>query len=114
MDPVGTGRRSRRRPAGSREDTVFDEVVLGQPDIIETVVFPPRDLIEDFAVEPIGWLAPLYWVAEVVPKAEADFSPIIAHDASLLAGRRRRLVLAPSEGRLIFAPRHRPQTARCR
>jgi len=53
---------------------VEPEVVLGQPDIIETVVFAPRDLIEDFAVEPVGWLAPLYWVAEVIPKAEANFS----------------------------------------
>jgi hypothetical protein len=88
-------------------------VVLGQPDIIETVVLAPRDLIEDFAVETIGWLAPLCWVAEIIPKAEADFSPIIADDASLLAGR-RRLVLVPSEAWLRFAPRHRPQTARCR
>src|SRR5439155_21722029 len=54
----------------------------------------PRDLIEDFAVEPIGRLAPLRRVAEVIPKAEADFSSIIAHDASLLAGT-RRLVLSP-------------------
>jgi hypothetical protein len=34
------------------------------PDIIEAVVFSPCDLVEDFAVKPVGGLAPLRWVAE--------------------------------------------------
>jgi hypothetical protein len=45
--------------------TVFDEVMFGQPDIIKPAVFAPRDLIEDFAVEPVSGLAPLCRVAEI-------------------------------------------------
>jgi hypothetical protein len=62
---------------------VFDEVVLRQPDIIKPVVFAPRDLIEDFAVEPVGWLPPLRRVAEVIPKTKANFSAVVARDLPL-------------------------------
>src|SRR6516225_7021840 len=53
--------------------------MLGQPDIIETVVFAPRDLLEDFAVQAVGGLAPLHRVAEVIPKAEAYLSSLLTH-----------------------------------
>jgi hypothetical protein len=62
-----------------RNGGAFDEVVLGQPDIIETVVFAPRDLLEDFAVQAVGGPTPLCWVAEVIPKAEAYLSSFLAH-----------------------------------
>jgi hypothetical protein len=75
-DAVGAGgdRRGGRQNRG--EIAVLDEVVLRQPDIIEPVVFAPRDLIEDFAVEPVGWLAPLRRVAEVIPKTKAYLSSV--------------------------------------
>jgi hypothetical protein len=73
VDPVGTG----GDHGGGRQDrgkiAVFDEVVLGQSDIVETVVFAPRDLIEDFAVEPIGWLAPLCWGCGSRTKGRSGF-----------------------------------------
>ena len=70
-DPVGAGGNRRGGGEDRGKVAVFDEVVLGQPDIIEPVVFAPRDLIEDFAVQPVGGLAPLCRVAEVIPKTEA-------------------------------------------
>jgi hypothetical protein len=53
------------------------------PDIIEAVVFSPCDLVEDFAVKPVGGLAPLRWVAEVVPKTKAYLSAVVTHDLPL-------------------------------
>jgi hypothetical protein len=61
-------------------------------DIIKPVVLAPRDLIEDFAVEPVGGLAPLRWIAEVILQTKAYFS----HDSPLVMdhwrhnGRRRK------------------------
>jgi hypothetical protein len=46
-------------------------VVLGQPDIIKPVVLGPHDLLEDLAVEPVGRLAPLWRIPEVIPKTKA-------------------------------------------
>jgi hypothetical protein len=54
--------------------------MFGQPEIIKAVVLASRDLIEDFAVEPVGGLPPLRRVAEVVPNAKAYFSAVITHD----------------------------------
>jgi hypothetical protein len=51
-------RRGRGYGQDRGEIPVFDEVVLRQPNIIKPVVFAPRDLIEDVAVEPVGRLAP--------------------------------------------------------
>src|SRR5580704_2953940 len=78
-DPVGTGGDRRGGGQDRGKIAVFDEVVLGQPDIIETVVFAPRDLVEDFAVQAVGGLTPLCWVAEVIPKAEPYLSSFLAH-----------------------------------
>jgi hypothetical protein len=58
-DPIGAGGDRRGGGEDRGKITVFDEVVLGQPDIIKPVVFDPRDLIKDFAVQPVGRLAPL-------------------------------------------------------
>jgi hypothetical protein len=40
-------------------------------------------LIEDFAVKTVGGLAPLWRIAEVVPKAKAYFSAVVTHDLPL-------------------------------
>jgi hypothetical protein len=106
-DPVGAGADRRGGGQDRGKITVFDEVVLGQPDIIKPVVFAPRDLIEDFAVEAVGWLAPLCRVAEVIPKAEAYLSSLLAHlDLLMNWGCPKRLIK--------FAPHRHLQTARCR
>jgi hypothetical protein len=83
-DPVGAGGDRRGGGQDRREVAVFDEVVLGQPDVIKPVVFAPRDLIEDFAVEPVWGLAPLCRVAEVVPKTKAYLSTTVTHDWPLV------------------------------
>jgi hypothetical protein len=82
-DAVGAGGDCRGGGEDRGKVAIFDEVVLGQPDIIEPVVFAPRDLIEDLAVEPVGWLAPLRRVAEVIPKTKANFSAVVTHDLPL-------------------------------
>jgi hypothetical protein len=51
--------------------------MLRQPNVIKAVVFTPGDLIEDFTVKPVGGLMSLLRVAEIIPKAKADFS--VAH-----------------------------------
>ena len=76
-DPVGAGSDRRGYGQDRGQIPVFDEVVLGQPDIIKAVVLAPRDLIEDFAVEPVGGLAPLWRISEVVPKTKAYFSTVL-------------------------------------
>src|SRR5215471_2588974 len=62
-----------------REIAVVDEVVLRHPYVVEAVVLAPRDLFEDFAVEPIGGLAPLRRIAEVVPQTKAYLSTLLTH-----------------------------------
>jgi hypothetical protein len=103
-DPIGAG--SDRRGCGQYRGkiSVFNEVVLRQPNIIKPVVLAPCDLIEDFAVEPVGRLAPLWWIAEVIPKTKAYFAPVVTHDPPLL-------IYAPI---LRSEQRRRPRTARCR
>ena len=49
-DVVGAGGDRRGGGQDRGEVAIFDEMVLGQPDIIEPIVFAPRDLIEDLAV----------------------------------------------------------------
>jgi hypothetical protein len=80
-DPVRAGgdRRGYRQDRG--EIPVFDEVVLRQPDIIKPVVLAPRDLIEDFAVEPVGGLMPLWRIAEVIPQTKPYFSTAVVHNS---------------------------------
>jgi len=51
--------------------------MLRQPNVIKAVVFAPGDLVEDFTVKPVGGLMPLLRIAEIIPKAKADFS--VAH-----------------------------------
>src|SRR4029077_17936712 len=70
-DPVGAGGDRRGYEQDRGQISVFDEVVLRQPDIVKPVVLGPRDLIEDFAVEPVGGLPPLCWFAKIVPKTKA-------------------------------------------
>jgi len=82
-DPVGAGSDRRGDGQDRGQIPVFDEVVLGQPHIVKPIALGPRDLIEDFAVEPVGGLPPLHRVAEVVPKAKAYFSAVITHDLPL-------------------------------
>src|SRR5213593_3870738 len=70
-DPLGA---SGDRSSGGqkrREIPILDEVVLGQPHVVESVVLTPDDLIEDLAIEPVGRLAPLGRISEVVPETEA-------------------------------------------
>jgi hypothetical protein len=67
-DPVGAGGDRRGGGQDRGKIAVLDEVVLGQPDIVIAVVLAPGDLIKDFAIQPVGGLAPLR-VAEVIPKA---------------------------------------------
>jgi hypothetical protein len=45
-------------------------VVLREPNVIESVVLAPRDLIKNFSVEPVGGLPPLR-ISEVIPETEA-------------------------------------------
>jgi hypothetical protein len=52
---------------------VLDEEVLRQPNVIKPVVLAPCDLIEDFAVEPVGGLSPLLRISEVVLETKAYF-----------------------------------------
>jgi hypothetical protein len=56
------------------EVAVFDEMVLGEPNVVESVVITPRDLIQRFAVEPIVGLPPLRWIPKVIPKTKTLFS----------------------------------------
>jgi hypothetical protein len=78
-DTLGPGRYRRRRREDRRKISVVDEVMLGQPNVIEAVVLAPGDLVENLAVEPVGGLTPLLRVSEIIPKAEANFSSV-AHD----------------------------------
>jgi len=72
-DSSGAGGDSRCYGQNRGEISVFDEVVLRQPNIIKAVVVGPSDLIEYFGVEPIGGLMPLRGIAEIVPKTKAYF-----------------------------------------
>jgi len=83
-EPVGAGGDRRGYGQDRGQISVFDEVVLRQPDIIEPVVLGPRDLIEDFAVEPVGGLAPLCWISEVIPQTKTELSTAVTHDRPLL------------------------------
>jgi hypothetical protein len=57
-----------------------DEVMLGQPNVIEAVVLASGNLIEDFAIKPVGGLAPLLRIAEIIPKGEANLSCVVHAD----------------------------------
>src|SRR6267378_473826 len=81
-DATGGGADGRGGGQDRGKVTIFDEVVLGQPDIVKAVVLAPGDLIEDFAVQPVGGLAPLRRVAEVIPKTKAYFSTVVTPPAS--------------------------------
>ena len=61
------------------EVAVFDEMVLREPNVVESVVIAPCDLIEGFRVESVRGLVPLRWVSEIVPKTKAYFSTILTH-----------------------------------
>jgi len=76
-DATGAGADGRGYGENGGKVAILDEVVLGQPNIIKAFVLGPGDLIEDFAVEPVGGLPPLRRVAEVVPKAKAYFSAVV-------------------------------------
>src|SRR6266404_7368350 len=71
-DPLGAGGDRRGHGQDRGQIPVFDEVVLRQPHIVKPVILAPRDLIEDFAVEPVGRLPPLWWISEVIPKTKAE------------------------------------------
>ncbi len=79
-DPVGAGGDRRGYGQDRGQIPVLDDVVLRQPHIVKPVILAPRDLVEDFAIEPIGGLPPLLWISEVIPKAEAYFSTVMIHD----------------------------------
>ena len=70
---------------GSREHrgqiAILDEVMFGEPAIVEAVILGPYNLVENFAIEAIVRLAPLRRIAEVVPEAETDFFAV-AHGIS--------------------------------
>ena len=78
-DPLGAGGDRRGYGQDRGQIPVFDEVVLRQPHIVKPVILAPRDLIEDFAVEPVGGLTPLCWISEVVPKTKAELSTAVSH-----------------------------------
>src|SRR5579862_1392685 len=73
---------------GYRQDRgkvpVLDEVVLREPNVVESMGIAPCDLIEGFRVEAIVGLSPLERVAEVIPKTKAYFSIILTHGLQLL------------------------------
>ena len=87
-DPVGArgDRRGYRQNRG--QIPILNEVVLRQPDVVKPVVLAPRDLIDDFAVEPVGGLPPLWWISEVIPaggllpEASIEASPIYQESES--------------------------------
>jgi hypothetical protein len=58
------------------EVAVFDKMVLREPNVVESVVLAPSDLIEGRGVELVRGLVPVRWVSEVVPKTKAYFSTI--------------------------------------
>src|SRR5229473_1074604 len=60
---------------------VLDEVMFGEPAIVEAVILGPYNLVEYFAIEAVIRLTPLRRIAEVVPEAEADFF-VVAHEMS--------------------------------
>ena len=51
----------------------FNEVVLRQPNIIKPVILAPRDLIEDFTVEPVRGLTRLWSVCGSHTKDQSVF-----------------------------------------
>jgi hypothetical protein len=59
-------------------------MVLGQPNVIKSVVLAPSDLIKNFSVEPVRGLAPLRWISEVIPKTETYFATVLIHGLQLL------------------------------
>lgn len=59
-------------------------MMLGQPDIIESGIFGPYDLIETSMIELGIILLPLRRVAKVVPQAKAKF--FVAHNLILKLG----------------------------
>jgi hypothetical protein len=76
---IPTSVQSCRYRGGRREDRgekpVVDEVMLGQPDVIEAAVLAPDDLVEDFVVKPVGGLMPPLRIPEVVPSPKRRFLP---------------------------------------
>src|SRR6266481_473031 len=109
-DPVGAGGDRRGYGQDRGQIPVLDEVVLRQPHIVKPVVLSPRDLIEDFAVEPVGGLPPLWWISEVVPKTKAELSTVVTHDSPLLIDQ-RRLIGRRGKHSLRSEPRRRPRRA---
>jgi hypothetical protein len=83
-DPCDT--RGDRRGCGQnrREIAVVDEVVLRQPHVVKAVVLAPHDLIKNLSIEPVGSLAPLGWIAEVVPQTKAYLLTILTHGRTFL------------------------------
>ena len=78
-------RQSLRLPVKSRGGTIFDEMVLGQPNVVKPMAFAPRDLIENLAVKAIRCLPPLRRISEVIPKTETYFATVLIHDSWLIA-----------------------------
>jgi len=66
------------------EVAIFDEMVLGQPNVVKPMAFAPRDLIENLAVEAIRCLPPLRRISEVIPKTETYFAIVLIHGLQLL------------------------------
>ena len=48
-------------------------MVLRKPNVVESKVLPPLDLIEGFGVESVRGLAPLRWVSEIITKDQSVF-----------------------------------------
>ena len=59
-------------------------MVLRQPNVIKSVVLAPNDLIKNLSVEPVGGLAPLGRISEVVSKTKAYFSIVLTHGITFL------------------------------
>src|SRR5215831_12207619 len=78
-DPLRAGSDCCSDGHNRREIAVVDEVVLRHPYVVEAVVLAPRNLIENFTVEPVGGLAPLGRIAEVVPQTKAYLSTALTH-----------------------------------
>ena len=71
VDALGTGRDGAADGQHRRRVAVVEEVVLGEPDVVEAGRFRAHDLIEAVVVERGEIALPLGRVAEVVPQPEA-------------------------------------------
>jgi len=78
-DPFSAGGDGSGDGQNRGEVAVFDEMVLREPNVVESVVIAPCDLIEGCGVELVRGLVPLRWVSEIVPKTKAYFSTILTH-----------------------------------